>query len=463
MELRGYIELLRRRWWILLLGPILAGASAYAVSDSMTPTYAATATILVNQTQVPGIVQYNDILTSERLTNTYAELVDRDIVIRTAIERLGLDVSEATLAGKVHVTVVRNTQLLKVTARDPSPQLAASIANGVSQAFIDSNQPEVSQPGTVSIAEQAKAPSSPVSPNIPLNVTLGALLGLIVAAALVALREYLDDTVKSAAEVEALPGLSTMGVIGRLPGRSRGRKSPPTLSVLSAAESAESYRQLRTNIHFAAVAHPLKTILVTSANPREGKSTSVANLAVVLAQAGQRVIVVDTDLRRPQLHTYFRAPNSLGLTGLLLTEADEPDAALVATRIQDLWLLPSGPRPPNPSELLTSPAMARIIEQLSQRADYVLFDSPPILAVTDASILALHTDAAILIAEGGRTRTEALRRAHEALLRANARVLGVVINKAKGHGSSYAYYGHYRLRPEPTPEPGQPRPSLPGD
>ncbi|HRC63298.1 MAG TPA: CpsD/CapB family tyrosine-protein kinase, partial [Dehalococcoidia bacterium] len=200
-----------------------------------------------------------------------------------------------------------------------------------------------------------------------------------------------------------------------------------------------------------------------SANPQEGKSTSVANLAVVLAQAGQRVIVVDTDLRRPFLHTFFQVPNSFGLTGLLLTEAEEPDAALVATGIQNLMLLPSGPRPPNPSELLTSPAMQHMIERLGTRADYVLFDSPPILAVTDASILAASTDAAILIAERGRTRTEALRRAHQALLRANARVLGVVINKAKGHGSGYGYYGAYGERSDPQPDRPSQRRSITGE
>ncbi|MGE0229948.1 MAG: CpsD/CapB family tyrosine-protein kinase, partial [Dehalococcoidia bacterium] len=255
-------------------------------------------------------------------------------------------------------------------------------------------------------------------------------------------------------------GTSMIAAIGRLPGKARGNKSRPSLSALSAAESAESYRQLRTNIHFAAVAQPLKTILVTSANPQEGKSTSVANLGVVLAQAGQRVIVVDTDLRRPFLHTFFRIPNSFGLTGLLLTEAEEPDVALVATRIQNLMVLPSGPRPPNPSELLTSPAMARMIERLAGRADYVLFDSPPILAVTDASILAARTDAAVLIAERGKTRTEALRRAHQALLQANARVLGVVVNKSSGRGSAYGYYGHYRPRPEPPTDQAQSQSSV---
>ena len=457
MELRGYIDLLRRRWWILLLGPLVAGASAFGISRSMTPTYQATATLLVNQTQVPGVVQYNDILTSERLTNTYAELVEREPVLRDVRTRLGL--TEAGLGGKISVSTVRNTQLLRVSARDQVPRLAAEIANTVAQAFIDDNATQLSRPGTVSIAEQATVPGSPVSPNVILNTILGAVLGLMVAGAVVAAQEYLDDTVKTSADVETISGAFTLGVVSRFPKKKSGSRSRPDLSAITIADSAESYRQLRTNIHFARLASELKTILVTSANPQEGKSTSVANLAVVLAQAGQQVIAVDTDLRRPSLHSIFHVSNSYGLTGLLLNEAEEPDLALVATGIQNLWLLPSGPLPPNPSELLTSPAMERMIEALRGKADYVLFDSPPILAVTDASILAVRTDGSILVAERGRTRTEALRRAHQALLRANARVLGVVINKAKRDGSGYGYYGYYRQKRESGPELLQSNPS----
>lgn len=445
MELRGYIDVLRRRWWLLILGPLLAAGAAYFVSNSLTPTYQASTTLLVNQTQVPGVVQYNDVLTSERLTNTYAELVERTPILRTARERLDLPLTDAQLDAKVNVSIVRNTQLLRVRASDPDPRQAASIANVVAQTFIDDNAAQLTRPGSVSIAEPATVPVAPASPNIPLNVFLGALLGALVAVGLVALREYLDDTVKTSADVEAIAGVFTLGTVAKFPRRRRApRRGRGGLESIALAESSEAYRQLRTNIHFARVASELKTILVTSANAQEGKSTTIANLAVVLAQAGQRVIAVDTDLRRPSLHTLFRLPNSYGLTGMLLNDTVDVSSALVGTGIADLYVLPSGPLPPNPSELLTSPAMERIIDLLRQHADYVLFDSPPILAVTDASILAARTDGAILVAERGRTRTEALRRAYESLRHANARVLGVVVNKAKGRGSGYGYDAYRR-------------------
>jgi capsular exopolysaccharide synthesis family protein len=458
MELRGYIDLLRRRWWILLLGPVVAGISAFVLSDSITPTYQSVATLLVNQTQVPGVVQYNDVLTSERLTNTYAELVEREPIFEAVKSRLGLSIDGEQIGKKINVSTVRNTQLLRVTVRDHNPVLAANIANTAAQAFIDDNAAQLSRPGTVSIAEGAVVPGSPVSPNITVNTILAAFLGLAIAGAVVALQEYLDDTVKTSEDIEAIAGALTLGTVGRFSPK-RSKSTPrPALSSIDVTESAEAYRQLRTNVHFARLAGELRTILVASANPQEGKSTSVANLAVVLAQAGQRVVAVDTDLRRPALHGIFRVSNSYGLTGLLLNEIDDPEVALLPSGVPNLMLLPSGPLPPNPSELLTSPAMERIVDALREKADYVIFDSPPLLAVTDASILAARTDGAILIAERGRTRMDALRRAHETLLRANARVLGVVINKAKrrdagGYGR-YSYYqakpgGHERLQSSP--------------
>lgn len=461
MELRGYLELLRRRWWVILLGPIAGAVAAFAVSSSMTPAYQATATLLVNQTQVPGVVQYNDILTSERLTNTYAELVEREPILRDAAARLQLPPEAADLRDRVTVSTVRNTQLLRVAAVDQTPEVAANIANTVAQAFIDDNAAQLTRPGTVSVAEQATVPSTPVSPNILVNTLLGAVLGLAVAGTVVAVREYLDDTVKSAEDVESASGTFTLGIVGRFRAK-RGQGRPRyALTSLAVPEAAEAYRQLRTNIHFARLASELRTILVTSSNPQEGKSTTTANIAVVLAQAGQRVIVVDTDLRRPSLHSIFRIPNSYGLTGLLLNEAAEPDMGLVHTPIQNLQVLPSGPLPPNPSELLASPAMEHMIAALRARADYVIFDSPPILAVTDASILAANTDGAILVAERGRTRTESLRRAHDALRHANARILGVVINKAKRGASGYGYYGYYRQERDPGTDAVQTR-AFPG-
>jgi capsular exopolysaccharide synthesis family protein len=202
---------------------------------------------------------------------------------------------------------------------------------------------------------------------------------------------------------------------------------------------AEAYRTLRTNIQLSSIDNPIKSLLVTSAGADEGKSTTIANLAVTFAQAGNQVLLVDCDLRRPSLHTLFGLSNEKGVTSMLL--ADESDAPpIVATPVDGLRLLPSGPLPPNPSEVLGSRRFQTMVGGLVARADLVLFDCPPALAVSDAAVLARAVDAVLLIASAGKTKRDHAARARQVLDRAGARVLGVVLNNARVDDSVYSYY-----------------------
>ncbi|MPZ48773.1 MAG: polysaccharide biosynthesis tyrosine autokinase [Dehalococcoidia bacterium] len=435
MELKVYLAFISRRWWLLLLGPLLVGLAAYFVTQQMTPVYKATSTLLVNRTAIPGTIAYDDILTSERLTNTFSKLVERPAVLDEIIRRLELTVTRSDLDKKIEVAAVKETQLLEISVADPVPAFAATLANTTAQAFADDNASQLSSPGTVTIAKPAEAPEQPTSPKLAFNLAFAIALGLIMATGLGLLLDYLDDTVKSTEDVETIAGLPTLGQIGRFK-----PESGPAFATDIHSRSAEAYRQLRTNVHFTALGSQLKTIVITSANPEEGKSTTAANLATVLAQAGDRVILVDTDLRRSSLRGTFDGPNSFGLTGLLLNDVHDPSIALVNTRWKNLRLLPAGMLPPNPSELLTSTRMVRVIEALRELADYVIFDTPPVLAVTDAIILAARTDGTIVVAQADRTRTEALKLAIQSLRQANIHLVGVVLNKAKvRHGGDYYY------------------------
>jgi non-specific protein-tyrosine kinase len=202
---------------------------------------------------------------------------------------------------------------------------------------------------------------------------------------------------------------------------------------------AEAYRTLRTNIQLSSIDEALRTLLVTSAGPDEGKSTTLANLGVAFAQAGHRTILVDSDLRRPSLHGLFGIPNDQGLTTMLLQ--DDAPAPLVETPIEGLRLLPSGPVPPNPSELLASRRLEGAIARLVGDADLVLFDSPPALAVSDAAVLSRRVDGVVLVVSAGRTRREHAARARQVLERAGARLLGVVLNNASPEDAVYSYGG----------------------
>ena len=208
--------------------------------------------------------------------------------------------------------------------------------------------------------------------------------------------------------------------------------------------AAEAYRTLRVNIQFASPDHPLRTILATSAGPDDGKSTTLANLAIALAETGAPTLLVDCDLRRPSLHTLFGLPNEAGLTSLMLAGTAMPDAAglpLQATAVPNLRLLPSGPLPPNPAELLASRRMADLLLLLAEQATYVLFDTPPILAVADAAVLAPRVDGVLLVVRAGKTRRDLAVKARKMLEQVKANLVGAVLTDATLEGLAYAYYG----------------------
>jgi non-specific protein-tyrosine kinase len=202
--------------------------------------------------------------------------------------------------------------------------------------------------------------------------------------------------------------------------------------------AAEAYRTLRTNIQFSSLDHPLHTILATSTAPDEGKSTTLANLAVTMAQAEQRVILVDCDLRRPSLHTLFGLENDTGLTNMILAAEDAPPP-LQATGVPGLELLASGPLPPRPADILGSRRMEQAIARLRALADIVLFDTPPVIAVTDAAVLATRVDGVLLVFQAGKTRRDRARRTREVLEKVKANIVGVVLNGAQLE-QGYGYY-----------------------
>ena len=296
------------------------------------------------------------------------------------------------------------------------------------------------QANTLTLVEPATPNYTPIGPQTSTNVLLAGAIGALLAVGAILLLEYLDDTVKSGDEVAELTGLPFLGQIPRV----REKVAEQLLTQREPRSAfSESFRTLRTNLQFSGFDRPLRTILVTSPQPTEGKSTVVANLGVVLAQAGRRVIVVDTDLRRPILHHIFGQNNDWGLTGALFGEGNRTDDGLLPTGVENLSFLPSGPLPPNPSEILGSQRMGDFLAHLQEQADVILLDSPPLLTMADASILAARVDGVILVADAGRTRREALKKAAEALRRIGAHVLGVALNRVGLRSEGYSYYYYY--------------------
>jgi len=203
---------------------------------------------------------------------------------------------------------------------------------------------------------------------------------------------------------------------------------------------SEAYRTLRTNLEFSSLDKPIRSMVVTSASPEEGKSTTLANLAVTLAQAGKKVILVDCDLRRPSLHQFFDARNAPGFTDMMRDDALMSKPPLQETAMPNLYLLPSGTIPPNPAELLASRRMSEVIATLQQHAEIVLFDAPPVIAVTDAVVLSSKVDAVLLVVSAGKTKREHAKKAKALLDKVNAHLIGTVLNNVKGEARLYQYY-----------------------
>jgi len=307
----------------------------------------------------------------------------------------------------------------------------------------------------LTVIDPATPALAPSGPRVLVNVALGALVGFMIALGIALLAEHMDDRLTSIERLNRVDGLQALGWLALLP-----KDTPLTVdqipAVTLASESneaagsmanhvVESFRLLRANLHFAALESPVRTLVATSADVGDGKTTAAANLAIVAAQAGQRVVLVDADLRRPSLHEVFGVHNGFGLTSLLMDEDLSVASVLIQTRVEGLWLLPSGPSPPSPSKLLASAQMRGRLAELRERADLVILDSPPVLAVSDPAVLAGLTDGTLLVVNAQRTRGQQAARAVAMLRDAGAHILGGVLNRVADRAT--LHYGYYPQRP----------------
>jgi len=291
--------------------------------------------------------------------------------------------------------------------------------------------------------ESAIEPTSPISPRIMMNTFLAGIVGAVVAGGIVFLIEYLDDTVKSTEEATAILGIPVIGFVAKANSYTEGI---PLAAREPRAPIAEAFRGLRSNIQFSAVDHPIKTLLVTSPGPEEGKSTISANLAVVMAHEGRKVLLMDADLRKPRVHKLMGVDNEVGLTDYFVMSTSELNEKVKTWEYDNLFLVTSGKQPPNPAELLGSTRMTQILKMFKDKFDMVIIDSPPIGAVTDPTILSAKMDAVLLVVEPKKTRMAAARQAVNQLERAGANVIGMVYNnvpiKRAGYYTGY-YSGYY--------------------
>uniref|UniRef100_A0A5Q5CC95 non-specific protein-tyrosine kinase n=1 Tax=Mycobacterium sp. (strain JLS) TaxID=164757 RepID=A0A5Q5CC95_MYCSJ len=459
MTLQDFAKILRARWITVAVTLVLAVLGAAAVTLLTTPLYQANTRLFVSTSSGGSLTEtYQGNRVSQERVVSYAELLMGETLAQRTIDKLGLDVSAAALRKNVKASAKADTVLINVRVLDESPVRARDIANTLSDEFVSlvrelETPDDRSVPNARVVVEQrASIPDQAVVPKTTRNLAVGLIVGLAFGVGLAVIRDLLDNTIKSRETLEAVAGV---GLVGTIPLDKERRTQPAIAFDRENSPIAEAFRKLRTNLQFLAVDNPPRVIVVTSSMPHEGKSTTAINIALALAEADHSVVLVDGDMRRPMLSKYLDLVAPVGFS-TVLSGAATLSEALQATRFSGLTVLTSGTVPPNPSELLGSQAAKRVLSELRTKFDYVIVDSTPLLAVTDAAILAAGSDGVLIIARYGQSKRDQLLHAVGSLKDVGAPLLGAVFAMMPSRGSnsySYSYYGTDRKQRAGLPAP----------
>ncbi|MET4147138.1 polysaccharide biosynthesis tyrosine autokinase [Arthrobacter sp. UYCo732] len=480
LDLADYLRVVRTYWKAIVAFTLLATLAAFGWTVLQPKIYSSDSSGIV---VTPGsdnvsLSLAGDSLAKAKVKN-YESVAKSRLVADRVIADLQLKTTADALLGSISVKVPLDTAEIRVTAQSPDPATAQRVADAWVNGLAAQVEAIETAPATAETVEgtavrpdagtsaaapasavrvlplgKAVLPSSPVSPNVKLTLALGALIGLALGVAYALVRRHLDRRIRGAVEIEQLfgvPVIGTLPVDHRLDERSTIVDASTATHVHDAGGAmAEALRELRTNLSFLDVDQPPRIIVVTSSVQSEGKSTVTANLAVTMAAAGENVVVVDGDLRRPTLVDVFNLVPGAGVTDVLTGTATLDDVLQPCGALPNLSVLGSGRIPPNPSELLGSRAMKTMLNTLAENG-VVLIDAPPLLPVTDAAVLSRAADGAIVVIRTGRTTQEQLAGSLGNLDKVKGRILGAVLNYVPTRGNgSYSYYGTYKSAPAPA-------------
>lgn len=453
MDLRELLAIIRARWTTLVAAALIGGLIALGMSLLTTPTYQAQIQFYVTVAggESAASAAYQGSLGAQQRVQSYAALVKSADIAQQVVEESGVDRTADEIASATSASADTETVLLRLDVTDSEPQVALDVASAFGEVLPrtinELETPEGDGPALakLTVVDPPSLPTEPVAPRTTQNVGIGTILGLILGAALALLVSVLDRRVKTTAQLETI---SQAPVVGAIPFRKSEDKQEGSEHIVPFRDghspAAEAFRRLRTNLQFLKVDNPPRVFVLTSSVPAEGKSESAVNLSLALAESGNRILLVEADLRRPRVVTYMAMPDTVGLTNVLSGQAEFRDV-VQETRYRGVDLLACGPLPPNPSELLASEVAKNLFEDLRDQYDYVIIDSPPLLPVTDGALLAGITDGALLVVRTQRTTTDQLQQAVDNLDKADATLLGVVAvaNKPSKRGSAGYYESYY--------------------
>lgn len=490
MELHRYLEILRRRWLLLLLTPLMALTGVY-LTRSDTTTYTAQARIYVGSRNLNTDLGGDTEAALLRVTRTFAVMLTSEPIARAAVESTGVDLTAQAVVSRTTSVVVPGTNLIRVAYTDTQPGRAQQVTNGIAESFVDRVQqfePGIGDEGDLPalpayVFERARYPAVPNPSNTASAYLTALLFGLVLAGGIAVLLDHLDITVRSPETLERKLGLPVLGIVqehrpdlrdvpsadprpnrpaattdAATPRASLGRRRPAPWrpSAEEAQQRDEAFRIVRSSLEFATAHLDRRIVLLASAFSGEGKTSVCSALAVSLANAGRRVVAVDFDLRHPDLHARLGGHNETGVTDVLteqrpLSECLQfiPTAGVDDDSSHGLYLLAAGPPVNNPAELLGTFRTSRLTSTLAETADVILLDVPPVLAVADAVIVARHANASVLVVEAGATTYPQVQRAHDTLVRSGVSVSGLVLNRLDERDVGDIYtYGYGNLPPE---------------
>lgn len=446
MQLSVYLRAIRKSWWLVAL--LTAAGVGLGIVDTAlaTPVYATTLSIYISvnpTSNTTGTNQLSDDQLAERRANSYVVLLSSERMAKIVIADAGLALSPAQVMGEISAAAQPNTVLLDATVKDVEPQRGLAIATSIANRFpafaADLDNRGGQSAVVLNVVSGPTLHHTPVSPRNTLDVGLGLIVGLLLGIIAAVVRDIRDTTFGS---VEQLRQIGGRPVLGEVVFDNEAKNAPLLVGEQLRSTRAEAYRQVRTNLQFADVDNPPRVILVTSSTPEEGKSTTSVNLALLFAESGQDVLLVEADLRRPQATAYFGLEQGLGLTDVLAGRVALEEA------LQEwgprVTLLPGGSVPPNPSELLGSRNMGVLLTTMREWFDIVIIDTPPLGPVTDAAVMAPLADGVVVVVRHGETTRAQLHDSLQALDAVDARVFGLLLNMSKARSRGRDNYYNYQ-------------------
>lgn len=443
MTLREYFLSLRKNWLVIGALTVIGALAGYAYAQLQPELFRSEATVIVIPARgdnTSELVQGSNYV--QNLVQTYAVVATSPTVLNPVIEELGLDTSPSALAATITVQSPLNTVVLEIAVVSRDPQLASNVADAVAKELASavrelSPQNADDQPAVrMETISPSKVPQFPISPNVRLLTIMGAVAGLLAGIVFALLRRLLATRLTNPADISSLTDTPILGTVSQT---ASGKSLPAVILADATGSAAESVRSIVANLRFANVDGETKVLLITSGMSGEGKSSIGVSIAQIMAEQGAKVLLVDADLRRASVASYTQLEGSVGLTTVLLGDVTIGEA-IQPWGNEGLDILTSGGLPPNPGQLLTSDHLREFVQSVRSTYDYVIFDTAPVLAVSDPLLLAPEVDGIVLVARSRATKRDMLLRTIAALETTRVPILGVVLNGMKRVKNSSPYY-----------------------